>query len=90
MERKGFRHRGLAHGDGADGLPGLQQLRTCRLMEHGIDAAADDRPGIRRIDDGIRFHFGDIIPKDLKGHNATPFPFVFGTIIAQPNGKSYP
>jgi hypothetical protein len=59
----------LSHGDGTDLLPGRQQFRSCLFMDTGISAQSDNRPGIRRVHNGIYPHIGDIISDNLKGHH---------------------
>ena len=58
----------FSHADSADFLPGGQQLRPRRPMNACVDAAADHRPWVGGIHDGVHPHLGNIVSYNLKGH----------------------
>ena len=49
-----------------------QQLRSRRAMDTAIHAATTQQRFVRRIDDGIHFHFCNIIANNFKRHGSIP------------------
>lgn len=67
---------GFPHADSADALPRGQKLRPRRPVNKRIPPAANHRPGVGCVHDGIHPHFGYVVSNNLKGHIPTCSSFV--------------
>ena len=66
---------GIAGGQRADGLAGLQQCGPGCFVDGAVHPAANHRLGVCGVDNGIGGHIDDIVADDGKGHKDPSFFF---------------
>lgn len=68
IQSKAWRDRSFSHFDMSDLLSCSQKLRSCLLVDTGIDTVSDPGISAYRINHCIYLHVGDVIADYFKRH----------------------